>query len=398
MKVLITSDWYEGAVNGVVSSILALRKGLEELGHEARILTLSESGSSFAEGDVYHQTSHGCSFIYAKARFSLHLDRSLLDEIIAWNPDIIHSQCEFSTFRMARKIARALDIPIVHTFHTDYEYYVGYCHIPSFLGRTAVRYLFRRTAENSAAVIVPTAKTGRLVAGYGIGSTCFVVPSGIDLSRFSLEHSPDRMSQRRSLGIDEGAFVLLYLGRLAEEKDIDVLLECVHGVKGRNLQLLIAGDGPYRSSAEKLCNELGLADMVHFAGMIPPEKVPEVYGLADAFVTASLSETQGLCTIEAMASGLPVICRQDPAVDSVVIDGFNGFVFSDEHDFAAIISRIMQDPEQLSALGMNALDTAKAFSIPAFAGKAEEIYLSVIGAAQDQKKMAQTLRWEAADR
>ena len=227
----------------------------------------------------------------------------------------------------------------------------------------------------SNTLIVPTAKTGRLVAGYGIGSTCFVVPSGIDLSRFSLEFFPsDRMRQRRNLGIDEGTFVLLLLGRLAEEKDIDVLLSCVQSVKDRNLHLVIAGDGPYRNSAEKLCDELGLTDIVHFIGVIPPEKFPEVYRFAAAFITASLSETQGLCTIEAMASGLPVICRQDPAVDSVVIDGFNGFVFSDERDFAAIISRNMQNPEQLSSLGMNALDTANAFSIPSFAEKAEHIY------------------------
>ena len=395
MKVLITSDWYKGAINGVVSSMLALRKGLEEEGHEVRILTLSQSGDSHIDDGVFYQASHPCSFIYAKARFSFSLDRLILDKILEWGPDIIHSQCEFSTFRMARRIARILVIPIVHTFHTDYEHYIGYCRIPAFLGRPFSRYLFRNTARHSDAVIVPTAKTGRLIAGYGIGNMCFVVPSGIDLSRFaSVDPSLERAEWRRRLGIEDGTLVLMYLGRLAEEKGIDVLLECIQTVRDRDLKLVIAGDGPYRDTAEKLRDELGLEDKVIFTGMIPPGKVPASYRLADAFITASLSETQGLCTIEAMASSLPVICRDDPAVDGIVIDGHDGFVFSDKSGFPAIIDRIMQDPGQLPSLGRNALNKAMSFSIPSFAERAGQIYSLVCMMRRNDAGTGPHLGWE----
>ena len=101
MRILITTDWYIPAVNGVVSSVLALMKGLEERGHEVKILTLSQQNRSYTEGNVLYQAAHNCSFVYQKARFSLRMDKSILRRILDWKPDVIHSQCEFSTFRMA---------------------------------------------------------------------------------------------------------------------------------------------------------------------------------------------------------------------------------------------------------------------------------------------------------
>ena len=118
MRVLITSDWYKPVINGVVTSVDNLCKGLTELGHEVKILTLSGSISSKKEGSVYYVGSISAGMIYENARLKLMLPGQFLEEIREWRPDVIHSQCEFSTFSIARELARECQIPIVHTYHT----------------------------------------------------------------------------------------------------------------------------------------------------------------------------------------------------------------------------------------------------------------------------------------
>lgn len=379
MRILITTDWYKPAVNGVVTSVLALRRGLEMRGHDVRILTLSQDSRSYIDDGVIYQASHGCSFIYQKARFSLRLDRFLLKEIMDWQPDIIHSQCEFSTFRMARKIAVRCNIPIVHTFHTDYEYYTRYCRIPDVLGKFFSRLTFRRTARHVSSIIVPTAKTARMVSRYGIKEQCFIVPSGIDTEKFSASGDSQSRSELRCMyGLADDDFVLLYLGRVAEEKNIDELMRFSSGIEDSSFRLVVAGDGPYRERAESLAHDLGMDGRVVFTGMVPPEMAARYYHMADAFATASTSETQGLCIIEALASSLPVICCDDPVFSDVIIPGYNGFAYSCREDFTEAVSGLLEDREKLCAMAGNAGYSAQRFSVAAFAGNAERIYQSLI--------------------
>ena len=126
MKVLITTDWYYPVINGVVTSVQTLAAELKKRGNEVRILTLSRNHQSYREGGVYYAGSVGAGRIYPQARLKLPVSGKCIKELILWKPDIIHSQCEFSTFLMAKKIAKELQIPIVHTYHTVYEDYTHY--------------------------------------------------------------------------------------------------------------------------------------------------------------------------------------------------------------------------------------------------------------------------------
>ncbi|WP_158413490.1 glycosyltransferase [Gracilibacillus boraciitolerans] len=126
MKILITTECYIPVINGVVTSIVNLRKELQILGHDVRVLTLSTTNKSFQESDIYYMSSLSMGKIYPGARISLSTHHSYLEEMIKWQPDIIHSQCEFSTFRIAKQIAKTINIPIVHTYHTVYEDYTHY--------------------------------------------------------------------------------------------------------------------------------------------------------------------------------------------------------------------------------------------------------------------------------
>ena len=167
MKVLITSDWNDHAVNGVATSVKNLRKELEALGHEVRILTLSPNRHSMERDGVTYLGSMSVGRIYPGARLRTAMSGRWVRNMIAWGPEIIHSQCEFSTFFLALRIAEELDIPIVHTYHTVYEDYTHYFSPSVRLGRKAVASLSRRISRHTDVMIAPTDKVRRLLLRYG---------------------------------------------------------------------------------------------------------------------------------------------------------------------------------------------------------------------------------------
>ena len=145
LKILITTDWYEPVINGVVTSVVTLKEQLERLGCEVRILTLSENGQEGREGAVYYLSSVDASRIYPGARAAFPSGRCL-EELLSWKPDLIHSQCEFSSFLAAKRIAGKTGIPIVHTYHTVYEDYTHYFSAGKPWGRRAAALFFAGVA------------------------------------------------------------------------------------------------------------------------------------------------------------------------------------------------------------------------------------------------------------
>ncbi len=126
MKILLTTDWYKPVVNGVVTSVINLKKELEMRGHEVRVLTLSRNFESYAEEGIYYIKSLNLEKIYPNARAVIPHAEPLIQELIWWRPDVVHSQCEFMTFSYAAKIARKCNCPLIHTYHTVYEDYIHY--------------------------------------------------------------------------------------------------------------------------------------------------------------------------------------------------------------------------------------------------------------------------------
>ena len=309
MKILITTDWYTPAVNGVVTSVKNLQRELERRGHEVRILTLSQSLHSWSRDGVTAIGSVNAGRIYPGARLRTAMAGRWVRELMDWRPDVIHSQCEFSTFFLARRIAEELDVPLVHTYHTVYEDYTHYFSPSVRWGRCAVAAFSRWVAAQVDGMIAPTGKVRGLLQGYGVRCPVFVVPTGIDLRRFQQEGDPMRRAVlRASLGIPAENTVLVCVGRLAEEKNIQELLKLRASLGSRPVTLLLVGDGPDRPRLEQVAHDLRLeAPAVIFAGMVPPEEVPEWYRLGDLFVSASSSETQGLTYIEALAAGVPAL-------------------------------------------------------------------------------------------
>jgi len=376
MKVLITSDWYSPAVNGVVTSVLNLKRELEARGHEVRVLTLSQSPLSGCREGVTYIGSLSAGLIYPGARLRTALGSRYVRNLLRWGPDVVHSQCEFSTFFLARKIAEELDIPLVHTYHTVYEDYTHYFSPIQKWGHQTVALFSRWIANRTDCMIAPTEKVRSLLLGYGIRSEVHVIPTGIDLRTFEKPVSPERLTElRKQLGISADHLVLASVGRLAEEKNIEELLR--HTVTLRQtmpVTLLLVGDGPYRGELQHQASQLGLGDSVVVTGMVPRQQVADYYRLGDLFVSASTSETQGLTYIEALASGLPALCRADPCLSGVILDDQNGWQYHSQPEFLERVSRFAAHPEQRQALRIGASEAAARFSAELFAQRVERVY------------------------
>lgn len=390
MKILITTDWYSPAVNGVVTSVLNLRRELELRGHEVRVLTLSQDLHSSVQDGVTRIGSVAAGLVYPGVRLRTALAGRWVRELVEWGPDVVHSQCEFSTFFLARRIAEELNVPLIHTYHTVYEDYTHYFSPSVRLGRRAVAALSRWVAARTDCMIAPTGKVRTLLQGYGVRTPVFVVPSGIDLRRFQRPPVPGcRASLLAALDIPRENLVLVSVGRLAAEKNLDELLRFRAAMGDQAVTLLLVGDGPYRAQLEQEAADLGLrAPQVVFAGMVPPQQVVEWYQLGDLFVSASSSETQGLTYVEALAAGVPALCRADPCLSGVIRDGENGWQFRDFSDFMSKLEAFRAHPELRRALSEQAAASARDYSAEEFARRVEAIYLAQIARRSGREEVS----------
>ena len=381
MKVLITTDLYATSTNGVVTSVRNLMEELEKKGHEVRVLTVSEKLRSHKDENIYYIKSVPLGVVYPDVRMPISYRHRYLRELIDWKPDVIHSQCEYFSYQFAGYISKKTAAPIVHTYHTLYEQYVTYIFPSQRIGAYFVGILSKLRLRKAEAIVAPTQKVETVLKNYGVRNSIHVVPSGIALEQHKERIcEEERKHRRQELGIPEDHTVLLNLGRLGTEKNLSELIELfsVALAHNRKLTLLIVGDGPARTELEELSVRLGTADHVVFTGMVDPSEVHKYYQLGDIFVGASTSETQGLTYIEAAANGLPLLCRRDPCLDDVLVEGRNGYEYEAEDEFCELLDTILQNPDWCRAAGTQSAQIADAFDKSNFAEKIEDIYEAVL--------------------
>ncbi|WP_225742771.1 glycosyltransferase family 4 protein [Marinilactibacillus sp. Marseille-P9653] len=382
MKILITTEWYTPTVNGVITSIINLKEILTDMGHEVRILTLSEKSNSHIDEEqgLYSMPSYGVGKIYPGARVALTMDDDVLSHIVDWNPDVVHTQCEFSTFRIARRISQTLMIPIVHTYHTVYEDYTHYFSPNKKWGKKAVALFSKRVLNHSDAVIVPTKKVESLLKGYKVNQPVHVIPTGLDLEKFNKPVEQKEITAlRRSLSIPDDCSVLVSVGRIAKEKNLEEIISYLKELDDPKLRLLVVGDGPYRETLEAFIDEIDARAFVVFAGMVDPNEIATYYQAGDLFVSASTSETQGLSYIEALASGVFALCRKDDCLIDVIEDGENGFQYTQFSEFkSSLYTLLTQDDFDHSKKLAAQNKIEETYSIEAFGKSVELVYLEAI--------------------
>lgn len=403
MKILLTTDWYKPVINGVVTSVINLKKELEERGHEVKVLTLSGNYESYAEGSVYYIKSLNLNKIYPNARAVVPHTEKFIRKLIQWKPDVVHSQCEFMTFSYAAKISKKCGCPLLHTYHTIYEDYIHYLpggfseyKIGAAIERRVVAGFSRKVLKKTNHVIVPTDKVKKILEKYQVSKPVSVIPTGINLQGFTTSLSQDEKTKlKRKWNIPMDSKVLVSVGRLAREKNLEEIFlyfsRLIQEEKGENLTLLIAGDGPDKMRLEQLAIKLQLEKKVIFTGMIDPEEVGKYYQLGDVFVCASNSETQGITYIEALASGIPALCRKDECLNGVIKDGYNGFQYESYDYFKMHLHYLLEQETRRQEMGQNARETAYLYSTWNFCTMAEHLYKEVCVCKEEKQKQKEEI-------
>lgn len=376
MKILMTTDLYTPQVNGVVTSIRTLKEGLENLGHQVRILTLAADSQIDVDQHIYSVSSINLGKVYPGARFSLTTNALIYQEILDWQPDIIHSHCEFSTFKMAKDLAEDLNIPLVHTYHTVYEDYTHYFSPNKKVGKKMVSLISHHLLKQVDLVIAPTQKVKDLLESYEVDQPIEVVPTGINTQQFNqVLNQDDRRAMRAAFGVSDSDVLLLFVGRLAKEKNIEEIIGYLHRLNHPNIKFLICGDGPNRQALENLVRDLAMEEVVQFTGMINPTDIASYYQLGDIFVSASTSETQGLTYLEALLGGLPLLCREDECLNQVIYKGVNGYTYRDFADFEKYLTTMTAKPQSLKVMGRVGSELARSrYSAESFASKMAWLY------------------------
>lgn len=334
MRILLCTDRYYPAISGVVTSVMTLKKYLEALGNEVKVLTLSDDMNSHATEDVVYIGSFDANRIYPDVRIKHPVNREHINSLIRWKPDVIHCNTEFSTFFLAKHIYRACHCPMILTYHTDYEDYLHYLALSKKFGRRLLRRYVNYVSSYMTYIICPTGKTASQLVNYGVRSEIRTIPTGLDLERFTKEADEAELDRLRDrFNIRMGLPTLVYVGRLGKEKNLTQIVDYLSGYSDKDFQFIIVGDGPDRREIEDQVRSSTIGSKTIFTGMIAQADIPLFYKIGDLFLSASQSETQGLTYIEAMAAGTPILCRKDKCLDGVVDDGVNSYLFETREEF-----------------------------------------------------------------
>ena len=380
MKVLLAVDKYYPAINGVITSVKNLKEALERKGHEVKVLTLSESVSTHVKDNVIYIGSMSMDRIYPDIRIKHPVNRRYIQELIDWKTDVIHTNTEFSTYTLAKDISRNTNAPMIHTYHTDYEDYVHYLALSKKMGKPLVKSYIRHVTSYMQAIIAPTEKTRLQLQGYNIKKKIIVIPTGLDLTKYNAPVSEEETDNMRlHHGIRKDVPTLIFVGRLGKEKNLLEVINYLSDYRDHDYQFLIVGDGPDRKSIEQQIATTGLAPRTIFTGMVSQDDIAKYYRLGDIFVSASQSETQGLTYIEALSSGLPLLCKKDECLDNVLLEGETGWSFTNEQEFKEHLSYFIENREKAKEMSRKAKEFADTnFSSDAFASRVLEIYQDAI--------------------
>ena len=390
MRIGLFTDTYLPEINGVVSSVHTLEKELIKQGHEVYVITTKpDFQKAELEGNILRLPGIELKFLYGYVLTTpFHI--SAFNTIKSLKLDIIHAHTEFSIGIFARICSRLLSIPLVSTYHTTYEDYTHYVNfidskVVDNVAKALVARLSKLYGDSSVEVISPSQKTKDMLIGYDINRNIHVIPTGLDIKKFNIKNTSDTQIKeiRKSYNIKDDETLVTYIGRIAGEKSIDFVIRGFKYVKEKNIKakLLIIGVGPKNEeeNLKKLSIDLGIDDIVIFGGKKPASEVPHYYHSSDVFVSASLSETQGMTFIEALASGLPVFARHDAVLDEIVYEGKTGFYFDTEEELSEKLQKyISLSNDEKNKISLNAIKQIEPYDCEVFAKKVFKVYEQAI--------------------
>ncbi len=390
MRIGLFTDTYTPDINGVVSSIVTLQRELEKNGHDVYVITNHKAMTMKKEGNVLRLPGLELKWLYGY-KLSTPYHFSARDEIKNMHLDVIHVHTEFGVGMFGRIVAKYLNIPVVTTYHTmyeDYTHYVNRFEIDEVdkVTKKVVSTFSRSISDSAQAVISPSEKTKETLLKYGVKTPIYVIPTGLNFDKFHPDNIDPQQVQaiREQYGIHEDERLIVFVGRIAQEKSIEIPIEGFRYVKDPKIKLMIVGGGPQLEELQEMVKRYHLEQQVIFTDKKLPEEVPAYYACADCFVSASLTETQGMTYIEALACGLPVFARYDDVLKDLVIEEDSGFLFETGQEFADKLTDFMhRSDEERKAFSKRALEKIVKYDSKVFYSKVLSVYYQAINDFED---------------
>jgi 1,2-diacylglycerol 3-alpha-glucosyltransferase len=372
MNVALFTNTYKPTINGVVNCIALIKQGLAKRGHRAYVFAPAFNRYRDEEEDVYRYPSLNLA---AKVNYpvAIPFSASISAQIPKLNLDIIHSHHPFLLGKVGATWAKRLNLPLIFTFHTQYEQYAHYIPLPRSLVRSISRALVTGYTRQCSYIITPGTSIVQLLDSYGIRENVYHMPNAIDLERFS---SPPREEIRTRYGIQDDEMLLIYVGRMAVEKNLGFMLQAFAMIRGKApARLMIMGEGPELENLKGQTRSLNLEKSVIFTGGIDYREIVPYYGAADIFIMTSTTEVKPLALLEAMASGLPVVAVAAHGSSDTIIDGENGYLTEENlAQFTEKVLFLMTHGDTLLSMREKARDKARGYSIDSTTEKLVELY------------------------
>lgn len=335
MRIGMFTDSYFPQVSGVSTSIRTLKEELEAEGHEVIIFTTTDPKADEDEKNIIRLTS--IPFLSFKdRRVAVKGMNKALKEAKRQKIDIVHTHTEFSLGLTGKFVGYMLGIPTVHTYHTMYEKYLHYIAKGKVVKPRAVKIASRYFCNRTMGIIAPSEQMKEKLASYNIYKEIRVIPTGVKVPE---KIAGIKSRKRKELGISDSELVLLSLSRLSSEKNLDKLVHAFPEVVEAypSAKLVFVGDGPMRPDLETLVSEMNLTANVIFVGEVRNEDVSEYYQMADIYINASESETQGLTYLESIVNGCPVIAKRNDYLSGLITEDSLGMLFDEDEKIGKTI-------------------------------------------------------------
>jgi 1,2-diacylglycerol 3-alpha-glucosyltransferase len=393
MRILMISDVYFPRINGVSTSIQTFRRGLHAAGHETVLIAPEYPGADAdRENGIRRVPSRYLPRDPEDRAMKPGAIRALRPQIERLEPDLVHIQTPFIAHYQGTALARALRVPVIESYHTYFEEYLH--HYVPLLPRAVMRFAARRFTVSQCNVldtlVVPSRAMEQALLDYGVRCPMHIIPTGMEMERFA---GGDGARFRTQLGITPAQPVLVHVGRIAHEKNIEFLFRMFAQVvrSKPDAVFVVAGEGPALPSCKAYVRSLGLGATVRFVGYLSREReLLDCYRAGDLFVFSSKTETQGLVLLESMALGTPVVSTAHMGTADIVNPQRGAHVApDDEAEFANIVVRLLDDPARRAAMSAEARAYAATWSASAMADRLAGLYSAVLGQASRNSPVSQ---------
>lgn len=395
MNVVMFTNVFKPFVGGVSRSVATFAENLRDMGDRVLVVTLEFPDATESGEDVFRLPALK---EFAGSGFSLRLPlpAGLHDRLESFSPDIVHSHHPFMLGDTALRVAKWRNIPLVFTHHTLYENYTYRFGGDSAALEEIARSMATEYANLCDLAVAPTPSIARIIKKRGVEVPVEVIPTGIDLDQFA---NGDRSACREAYGIPDEAFVMGYLGRVVEEKNVTYLARAAARVLKNHPDAwyLIAGDGEEGSSLETFFENEGVADRVVMTGNLTGPDIANAYAAMDLFLFASKTDTQGIVILESLCAGTPVVALEATGPKDIIEPGKSGFLLPEDADataFAEQIERLKNDPEKRRIFRDKSCDKAWEFDRRLCAARLFTVYRRLISAQRERSGNSDDILWE----